>query len=150
MLIGYSPRHLIISSRRSGVSGRLTSAHRTPPGRIALKRGQSRCRAMDAGGLAEGSFLSPPSLRKGRGLAGPREGDPCACLDWVQGDTAVLPVRYDRSLDRWAGGGEVDGTSAEQPPRLREYRLTKGAEKILLGESGAANPRLGLLLRCDG
>jgi hypothetical protein len=105
---------------------------------------------MDATGLAEGRFLSPPSLGKAYGLAGPWEGDPCACLDWVQGDTAVLPVRDDRGLDRRAGDGEVDGTSAQQPPRLREYRLTKGAEKILLGESGAANPRLGLLLRCGG
>src|SRR5215472_14627513 len=105
---------------------------------------------MDAGGLAEGRFLRPPILWKGRGVAGPWEGDSWPCLDWVQGDTAVLPVRYDRGLDRRAGGGEVDGTSAHQPPRLREYRLTKGAEKILLGESGAANPRLGLLLRCGG
>jgi hypothetical protein len=105
---------------------------------------------MDAGGLAEGRFLSPPKLGKGRGLAGPSEGNPSARLGWVQGDTAVLPVRYDRSLDRPAGGGEVDGTSAEQPSRLREHRFTKGADKILLGESGAANPRLRLLLRCGG
>src|SRR5690349_16803770 len=48
------------------------------------------------------------------------------------------------------GGGKVDGTSAQQPPRLREHRLTKGADKILLGESGAANPRLRLLLRSSG
>jgi hypothetical protein len=67
--------------------------HRTPPGRIALKRGQSRCRAMNAGGPAEGSFLSPPSLRKGRGLAGPREGNPWARLSWVQNNAAALPVR---------------------------------------------------------
>src|SRR4051794_24667442 len=105
---------------------------------------------MDAGALAEGRFLSPPSWGKGRGLAGPWEGNSSACLGWVQGDTAVLPVRYDRGLDRGAGGGEVDGTSAQQPPRLREHCLTKGADKILLGESGAANPRLKLLLRCGG
>ena len=59
------------------------------------------------------------------------------CLGWVQDNAPVLPVRYDRGLDRPAGGGKVDGTSAEQPPRLREHRLTKGADKILLGESGA-------------
>src|SRR3954453_11629403 len=29
---------------------------------------------MDADGLAEGRFLSPPKLGKGRGLAGPQEG----------------------------------------------------------------------------
>ncbi len=62
----------------------------------------------------------------------------------------MLPVRYDRGLDRRAGGGEVDCTSAQQPSRLREHRLTKGADKILLGESGAANPRLRLLLRSSG
>jgi hypothetical protein len=62
----------------------------------------------------------------------------------------VLPVRYDRGLDRPTGGGKVDGTSAQQPPRLREHRLTKGADKILLGESDAANPRLRLLLHCGG
>jgi hypothetical protein len=67
---------------------------------------------MDAGGLAEGRFLSPLSLRKGRGLAGSQEGNPWACLGWLQDDTAVLPVRYDRGLDPGAGGGEVDGTSA--------------------------------------
>jgi hypothetical protein len=67
---------------------------------------------MDAGGLAEGRFLSPLSLRKGRGLAGSQEGNPWACLGWLQDDTAVLPVRYDRGLDPAAGGGEVDGTSA--------------------------------------
>src|SRR5438067_2687042 len=105
---------------------------------------------MDAGGLAEGRFLTPPSLRKGRGLAGPEEDNSSACLGLVQGDTAVLPVRYDRGLDRPPGGGKVDGTSAQQPPRLREHRLTKGADKILLGESDAANPRLRLLLRCGG
>jgi hypothetical protein len=44
----------------------------------------------------------------------------------------------------------VDCSSAQQPSRLRERRLTKGADKILLGESGAANPRLRLLLRCGG
>ena len=105
---------------------------------------------MDAGGLAEGRFVSPLSLRKGRGLAGPQEGNPWACLGWVQDNAAVLPIRYDRGLDRPAGGGKVDGTSAQQPPRLREHRLTKGADKILLGESGAANPRLRLLLRSSG
>jgi len=105
---------------------------------------------MDAGGLAEGRFVSPLSLRKGRGLAGPQEGNPWACLGWVQDNAAVLPVRYDRGLDRPAGGGKVDGTSAQQPPRLREHRLTKGADKILLGESGAANPRLRLLLWSSG
>jgi hypothetical protein len=62
----------------------------------------------------------------------------------------VPPVRYDRGLDPRAGGGEVDGTNAQQPPGLREHRLTKGADKILLGESGAANPRLTLLLRSSG
>jgi hypothetical protein len=105
---------------------------------------------MDAGGLAEGRLLSPLSLRKGRGLAGPQEGNPWACLGWVQDDTAVLPVRYDRGLDRRAGSGKVDGTSAQQPPRLRQHRLAKSADKILLGESGAANLRLRLLLRCSG
>src|ERR1700746_2096132 len=105
---------------------------------------------MDAGGLAEGGFLSPPSLRRGRELAGPQEGNPWACLGWVQDNAAVLPIRYDRGLDRRAASGEVDGTSAQQPPRLREHRLTKGADKILLGESRAANPRLSLLLRSSG
>ena len=105
---------------------------------------------MDASGLAEGRSLSAPSLRKGRGLAGPQERYPWACLGWVQDNAAVLPIRYDRGLDRRAASGEVDGTSAQQPPRLREHRLTKGADKILLGESRAANPRLSLLLRSSG
>ena len=103
---------------------------------------------MDAGGLAEGRFLSSLSLRTGCRLAGSREGNPRACLGWVQDDTAVLTVRYDCGLDRPAGGGKVDGTSAHQPPRLSEHRLTKGADKILLGESRAANPRLRLLPPC--
>src|SRR6516165_7097060 len=105
---------------------------------------------MEAGGLAEGRFVSPFSLRKGRRLAGSQEGNPRACLGWVQDNAAVLPVRYDRGLDRRAGGGEVDGTSAQQPPRLRQHRLTKSADKILLGESRAANPRLRLLPPCGG
>jgi hypothetical protein len=63
---------------------------------------------------------------------------------------AVLPVRYDRGLDRPAGGGEVDGTSAHQPPRLLQHRLTKNADKILLGESRAATPQLRLLPPCGG
>src|SRR6516164_11211189 len=100
---------------------------------------------MDAGGFAEGRFLSPLSLRKGCRLAGSREGYPRACLGWVQDDTAVLTVRFDRGLDRPAGGGKVDGTGAHQPPRLGEHRFTKGADKILLGESRPANPRLRLL-----
>ena len=99
---------------------------------------------MDAGGLAEGKFLSPLSLRKGCWLAGSREGNPRACLGWVQDDTAVLTVRYDRGLDRPAGGGKVDGTSAQQTPRLGEQRLTKGADKVVLGESRPAGPRLRL------
>jgi hypothetical protein len=76
--------------------------------------------------------------------------DPRAPLGWGQGDAVVLSVRFDRRLDRRAGGGEVDGASAQQPPRLREHRLAKGADEILLGESGAANGRLGLLPRCGG
>jgi len=79
---------------------------------------------MDAGGLAWGRFLSPPSLGKGRRLAGSQEGNPSACLGWIQGDTTVLPVRYDRGLDRRAGDGKVDSTSPQQPPRLREHRLS--------------------------
>src|SRR5262249_19599058 len=102
---------------------------------------------MDAGGLAEGGFLRPPILWKGRGVAGRGEGDSWPCRSWVKGDTAVLPVRYDCGLDHRAGGGEIDSTSAQQPPRRREHCLTKGAEKILLGESGAANARVGLLQR---
>src|SRR5215469_16800671 len=105
---------------------------------------------MDAGGLAKGRFVSPPKSGKGRGLAGPQEGNPWACLDWVQDDAAMLPVRYDCGLDRPAGGDKADGTSAQQPPRLREHRLTKGADKILLGESRAANPRLRLRSRSSG
>src|SRR5690349_145382 len=105
---------------------------------------------MNAGSLAEGRFLNPPSLGRGHGLAGPWEGNSSACLGWVQGDSAVLPVCYYRGLDRPAAGGEVDDTSVQQPPRLREHRLTKGADKILLGESDAANPRLKLLLGCNG
>ena len=98
---------------------------------------------MDAGGLAEGRFVSPLSLRKGRGLAGPHEGNPWACLGWVQDNAAVLPIRYDRGLDRPAGGGKVDGTSAQQPPRLREHRLTKGADKILSSSANRARRILG-------
>src|SRR5215472_18481086 len=105
---------------------------------------------MDAGGLAERGFLSPPSLRRRRGLAGPQEGNPWTGLGWVQDDTAVPPIRDDRGLDRPAAIGEVDGTSAQQPPCLREHRLTKSADKILLGESNTSNPRLRLLLRCGG
>src|SRR6516164_4646645 len=105
---------------------------------------------MDAGGLAEGSLLSPLGLRKGCRLAGSQEGNPRACLGWFQDDTAVLTVRYDRGLDRQAGGGKVDGTSAHQPPRLGEHRLTKGADKVLLGESRLASPRLRLLPPCGG
>src|SRR5207237_5282741 len=61
--------------------------------------------------LARDSGCPPNRVNpKGRGLAGPWEGNSSACLGWVQGDTAVLPVRYDRGLDRGAGGGEVDGT----------------------------------------
>ena len=78
--------------------------HRTPPSRIALQSGQGRRRAMDAGGLTERRLLSPPSLGKGRGLADPQERDPRAPLGWGQGDTAVLPLRYDRRLDRRPGG----------------------------------------------
>ena len=105
---------------------------------------------MDAGGFPEGKLLSPPSLGKGRGLAGPREGDPRAPLGWGQGHTAVLPVRCDGCLDRRAGGGEVDDAGAQQPPRLRQHHLAKGADEILLGESGAADRRLGLLPRRGG
>jgi hypothetical protein len=105
---------------------------------------------MDAGSLAESWLLSAPMLGKGRRLAGSWEVDPRAPLGWGQGDAVVLSVRFDRRLDRRAGGGEVDGASAQQPPRLREHRLAKGADEILLGESGAANGRLGLLPRCGG
>src|ERR1700732_4298675 len=105
---------------------------------------------MDAGGLAEGRFVSPLSLRKGHGLAGPQEGNPWACLGWVQDNAAGVSGRYTRGPERPAGVGKLDGTTAQQPPRLREHRLTKGADKILLGESGAANPRLRLLLCCGG
>jgi hypothetical protein len=140
-----------------GGEGRRTSGtieermlHRTSPGRVALERGQGRRRAMDAGGLAESRLLSPPRLGKGRELAGSKEGDTRAPLGWGQRDAVVFPVRCNRCLDRQAGGGEVDGAGAQQLGRLREHRLAKGADEILLSESGAADRRLGLLPRGGG
>jgi hypothetical protein len=62
----------------------------------------------------------------------------------------VLPVRHDRGLDHRAGCGQVNGTTAQQPHRLRDHRLTKRADNILLGESGTANPPLRLPLRSSG
>ena len=140
-----------------GGEGRRTSGtieervlHRTSPGRVALERGQGRRRAMDAGGLPEGRLLSPPSLGKGRVLAGPEECDTRAPLGWSQRYIAVFPVRCDRRLDRQAGGGEVDGASAQQPGRLRKHRLAKAADEILLSELGATDRRLCLLPRGGG
>ena len=93
---------------------------------------------MDAGGLAVGRFLSlPKKLGKGRGLAGPWEGNPWACLGWVQDNAAVLPVRYNRGLDRPAGGGKVDGTSAQQP--LASASI--GSPKVLTRSSSANRAR---------
>jgi len=92
---------------------------------------------MDAGGLAEGKFLSPLSLRKGCWLAGSREGNPRACLGWVQDDTAVLTVRYDRGLDRPAGGGKVDGTSASK----RLASASSASPKALTRSSSANRAR---------
>jgi hypothetical protein len=105
---------------------------------------------MDAAGLAEGRFLSPLSLRKECRLAGPQEGKPVG-LSGLGSRRDGGAARSLRSWPRSPGwGGEVDCTSAQQPPRLREHHLTKGADKILLGESGAANPPLRPLLRSSG
>jgi hypothetical protein len=105
---------------------------------------------MNAGGLAKSRLLSPPSLGKGRELAGPQEGDTGAPLGWSQGDAVVFSIRCDRRLDRRSGGGEVDGAGVQQPGRLNEHRLAKAADEILLSESAAADRRLGLLARGGG
>ena len=92
---------------------------------------------MDAGGLAEGRFVSPLSLRKGRGLAGPQEGNPWACLGWVQDNAAVLPIRYDRGLDRPAGG--VRSTAPAPSNRLASASIA--SPKVLTRSSSANRAR---------
>ena len=80
------------------------------------------------------------SLPKEHGLAGPQEGNARACLGWVQDNAAVLPVRYNRGLDRPAGGGKVDGTSAQQP--LASASI--GSPKVLTRSSSANRARRSL------